>query len=401
MVNLKSLSVIAFACHPDQGSEEGVGWSWINAAKGYYNYDEIVVAPWYLKACQERDPSLNFVSIPFPLFINLDVFKFINRPFGKPLVHILIALWLLHVCAYLKRNNRRNVWMLTYVGARFGPYIIGKFPNLIWGPIGGLVTVPKELVGDLPFFQRTILQYRNINIRFIRKRIQRVYQRSHGKLFPIAAGEKTKKNLSFLKNIAIRSEIILSGPIHPAKRVYSCMEVRSKKVIFGARYFDSLKGSKFIIRLIETISERNEFHRFEFYCFGQMDAHTKNKLSALIGANNVLGSISREKMFGLYSESDIYLHFSYLDLTSTALAEASASGCVCIAFDAHEMRNVIEPDKNGFLIDPKKSLLERINQVSELLVLLGSDTMRLRKMSFSAELLGRRFGQFELSVGLD
>ena len=80
----------------------------------------------------------------------------------------------------------------------------------------------------------------------------------------------------------------------------------------------------------------------------------------------MFGNLPREKAIGILKISDIYLHSAYMGGgLSTSLLEAMCSGCTIIATPNEGADEVIENNKNGFLIDKSDSkiIAEKIKEI--------------------------------------
>ena len=80
----------------------------------------------------------------------------------------------------------------------------------------------------------------------------------------------------------------------------------------------------------------------------------------------MLGNLPREKTVGTLKISDIYLHSAYMGGgLSTSLLEALYCGCAVIATPDEGADEVIENNKNGFLIERSdaKLIAEKITEV--------------------------------------
>lgn len=158
---MDSLSVlaVAYACRPDQGSEAGVGWGWVNAIARNHRVT-VITADFNLPAieryCQEHSgsiaPNLRFVYVRNRAwhYRPQGVWLKIENSHAKPLMNLAYQDWLR--CAYqtaleeLSESHYDLVHLITFVGWRFP----GRFYQLdipfVWGPIGGLVNTPWRLL---------------------------------------------------------------------------------------------------------------------------------------------------------------------------------------------------------------------------------------------------------------
>jgi glycosyltransferase involved in cell wall biosynthesis len=152
---------IAYACNPTRGSEDAVGWGWINAIAQLH--DVTVITADYnqhdIEAVGER-PGNAKNNLQFRYVRNR---PWHYRPWGawatieaspaKPVMSLAYANWLDHAMRLAESETAAGgydlVHLITYVGWRF----CGKFYRLnlpfVWGPIGGLMNTPWRLMPAL------------------------------------------------------------------------------------------------------------------------------------------------------------------------------------------------------------------------------------------------------------
>lgn len=85
---------------------------------------------------------------------------------------------------------------------------------------------------------------------------------------------------------------------------------------------------------------------------GEIQAQRWIEELKVTAAVELLPSVSREEMAGLFREAAIAVSPSIHDGTPNTLLEAMACGCFPVVGDLESLREWIEPGINGFLIDP-------------------------------------------------
>jgi glycosyltransferase involved in cell wall biosynthesis len=149
---------IAYACNPTRGSEDAVGWGWINAIA--QQHDVTVITADYNK------PDIEAIGLVPGGAISRLEFRYVKnrpwhyRPWGvwanieaspaKPIMNLAYSDWLDHALRVAENEMATGsydlVHLITYVGWRF----CGKFYRLnlpfVWGPIGGLMNTPWRLM---------------------------------------------------------------------------------------------------------------------------------------------------------------------------------------------------------------------------------------------------------------
>jgi glycosyltransferase involved in cell wall biosynthesis len=152
---------IAYACNPTRGSEDAVGWGWINAIA--QQHDVTVITADYNR------PDIEATGVGLMGARSSLQFRYVKnrpwhyRPWGgwakieaspaKPIMNLAYSNWLddaLHLAAKETAPGSYDlIHLITYVGWRF----CGKFYQLdlpfVWGPIGGLMNTPWSLMPAL------------------------------------------------------------------------------------------------------------------------------------------------------------------------------------------------------------------------------------------------------------
>ena len=154
--------VCAYACHPTRGSEEAVGWNWVQAMASFcevtvitavFHRDAIEAylrttsAPWASHVTFIYPPSRPWHYRPTPSWC------WIEGSLLKPLMNHAYRSWLrsaARIAARLVAGQHYDLThQLTYVGFRFPGGLWRLAPPFVWGPIGGMEDTPWRLFGAL------------------------------------------------------------------------------------------------------------------------------------------------------------------------------------------------------------------------------------------------------------
>ncbi len=138
--------VSAYACEPGLGSEIGVGWHWVLEMSKYFDLwvltrksNQRSIEPWLAK-----HPEYNHIR-----FLYYDWPKW-ARFWKKGLrgVRTYYNLWQMCTNSIVKRtmieNNIKIFHHLTYGNVLWKVSSYGQKQFFIWGPVGGLETIPKS-----------------------------------------------------------------------------------------------------------------------------------------------------------------------------------------------------------------------------------------------------------------
>lgn len=146
MKGMMKVFVSAYACEPGLGSEIGVGWHWVLEMSKYFELwvltrqsNRSSIEPWI-----EKHPE--FAGIHF-LYYDLPGWaRFWKK--GLRGVRIYYNIWQRMTDSIVKRTMQDNdihiFHHLTYGNAVWQVSRYGQKQFFIWGPIGGLETIPEE-----------------------------------------------------------------------------------------------------------------------------------------------------------------------------------------------------------------------------------------------------------------
>lgn len=139
--------VSAYACEPGKGSEIGVGWHWVLEMRKYFeiwvltraNNQEPIEKYFYEHSYEEND--IHWVYYDCPDYIK----KFKHQMNG---VRTYYTIWQYMSNGLVKKvmqeNNIPIFHLLTYGNAIWHISSYGQKQFFIWGPTGGVDTIPRE-----------------------------------------------------------------------------------------------------------------------------------------------------------------------------------------------------------------------------------------------------------------
>lgn len=374
--------VVAYACHPGMGSEEGVGWAWVRHLAEQFDHLKVFVSPGYLDAClSHAPPNVQFLTVNCRLCLNANPASalFLNTFFLKPLIHVMYRRWLNAILRVI--DERETLIVVTYVGIRFAPSFSKRSGVTAFAPVGGALEVPSLLINDLSLINSLMLRYRNFSVQRNLRKCAKVMTGDNFIFVP--AGWATLKALKAVDLHVLRPvpEIIMRfGEKVP---VVSRLPNEPLVLLFCAKKFGELKGASFVVDFLVEYDRRYSYRKqilFEFVIIGTVGKSDRKKLKELSSIKlTLLGSVSRDAVMREMARADVLLHCSYLDLTATVLVEALRFAAVPIVFDTHEMRNTVD-QSNGLLINPNDRYVDRIARVIEFIDELQVDREKLMAM---------------------
>ena len=142
----KKIFISAYACEPGLGSEIGVGWHWVLEMSKYFDLwvltresNRLSIEPWIAK-----HPEFAYIH-----WLYFDLPKW-ARFWKKGLrgVRTYYNIWQMCTNGIVKRTMQENdislFHHLTYGNVLWKVSSYGQRQRFIWGPVGGLETIPAE-----------------------------------------------------------------------------------------------------------------------------------------------------------------------------------------------------------------------------------------------------------------
>ena len=360
--------IIAYACHPFLGSEEGVGYSYVLSISRFCKCDVIT-------SDQNRKflENLNLKNIKW-IFIKEDnlknklkfLWKFIANSPLRPLLAFSYSRWQKkaerHVNFELKKHHYDIVHRLTYVGYRFPFNLENKNVPLLFGPIGGTENLSfKHLLyldfGGIVYFSiRTILNTIQLNFSYA---IKKSYKKSNCNIISSHSGIYKDLIYYFNKKSDIMSEICISA------NKYNFVEPKklneNLKVVWIGN-FEPAKNLPPLLHAKASLEKKNIF--FDLIICGSGSRENKwKKISRKLKLKNIYwkGRIERDQVLKILSNSHVYITTSLKDLTSTSLIEAMWFGCAIISTPLNGFIDALKGTKNFFIsLEDKKAMTESI-----------------------------------------
>ena len=142
----EKIFVSAYGCEPNKGSEIGVGWHWIVEMSKYFEL-------WVMTRASNKQNIENYLmenpiksEIHFVYFDLPGKLRFWKK--GLRGVRLYYNLWQIFSDKLVKKtmieNNIGTYHLLTYGNAFWKASNYGTKQRFIWGPTGGMDTIPTE-----------------------------------------------------------------------------------------------------------------------------------------------------------------------------------------------------------------------------------------------------------------
>jgi glycosyltransferase involved in cell wall biosynthesis len=377
--------VHAYACNPRYGSEEGVGWGWVNAIAEHhdlhvltaaYHEDDIEAA---LDAQPELRERIRFHYVPQRPwhYRPTPLWKRIEESIVKPIMLMAYRSWQRAAYKYATQLAATThfdlVHVITYVGFRF-PGQFWKMPMpLVWGPIGGLENTPWRYfpalgkAGAIKFAGRNVI---NSMHRLLLPAPKKAFRKAEGGV--IAATSRIREEIRRFYGVdsIVRCEI---GAVEPPDSATVSRRVENEplRIVWSALHAN-FKALPLLLDALPALPERVQW-KLTVLGAGAMTESWQQHAKALgIDAGvEWTGRISREDAIARMSGSHVMVVTSLHDLTSSVLVEALCVGLPVICPDHYGFRDAVD-ETCGFKVDTAS--LEAISAgIAKALTLLHDD----------------------------
>jgi glycosyltransferase involved in cell wall biosynthesis len=331
----KRLKVLlsAYACEPNKGSEPEVGWQWAMQMAHYHDVTVLTRAN-NREAIEKGLESLRDKQ-PLPRFVYHDEGPFLlwlKNEFHT--IRFYYIFWQISAWKIISRLNKENRFDLlhhvTFAGFRYRTAIWNHGVPTVWGPVGGIQSIPWRL---LPWKYPSALMlevFRHFNnfvqsapFHFLPKRAQMttmtlVSTREMEATFLRLGLETTLMPTIGLntRELSVPSRQLTKGPL---------------KVLFVGSVI-TLKG---IDLAIHAMAEAGIDAVFTIIGSGKFEAMARRLVKQLGVESKVefRGRLSLRETLGSYADYDLFLFPSLHDTGGYALIEAMFSGLPAICLD--------------------------------------------------------------------
>jgi len=350
----------AFACEPNRGSEEGVGWNWaINLAK---NHEVFVITREQEKSFIEKYLSEYAMEhIHFYYFEDQGLMHFIDKkiPYGfriyykwwqkkiVPIVQAITDCVDIDIIQQLTYNEYRTPGRLYTLGVPF-----------VWGPIGGGHEYNAAL-------RRAHYRFLDVILEVVRKWMNHRYLKDKDVVASIeqsaailVADPATYNLLPKTRQYERLLETAYYADRNPIKS-YVQKANYSTIYLMYAGVMPPRKGLKIII---EALGE-SDFRDFELVLIG--DGKDRKRLEQDVKRYKIadqvkfLGKLSYDEVNSYYDWADLFLFPSLRDTSGNVILEAMSHGTPVIALNHNGAADIITED-TGELIT-----IHNYNQVKQ------------------------------------
>lgn len=328
----RRILVSAYACEPDQGSEPGVGWHWVQ---------QIAKAneTWVITRKNNRQPiesairsepngNLHFEYVDLPRFLTF--WKRKQRG-----VRMYYYLWQFAALARGYSLHRRIRFDLghhvTFVNASLWTFLALLPAPFIWGPIGNNPRVPKQLLPGIGSQLRDLVR---VTVQALVRSLDPLYWLSAiraSRILVINEGLREMFPLSWLgKN---KMEVQPAIGIDEVRAESIRTNSRQIDILFAGRLI-TMKGAHLAVEAFGALASQYENARLTLVGEGPEEANLRNCIRIRDWHERVrfVGWQPREKVLSFMQHSDIFL-FPSMEGAGMVVLEAMATGLPVVCLD--------------------------------------------------------------------
>ncbi len=355
--------VHAYACNPNYGSEEGVGWGWVTAISELHDL-HVLTAAFHardIESALDAQPRLRerirFHYVPERMWHYRPTpgWKRIEASIVKPIMHMAYRSWQRAAYKYAKNLSQTTpfdlVHVITYVGFRF-PGKFWKLPiPLVWGPIGGLENTPWRyfpvftVAGKIKFTGRNII---NTLHKLLLRGPKKAFRKAEGGV--IAATSSISDEIARWYGVSstVRCEIGAVGQPDTAA-VSARSDDEPLRIVWSGLHEDR----KALPVLFEALAQLPDPVNWSLTVLGSGPLTSRwQDQSVQLGISEHVtwtGRVSRDIAIARMSESHVMVVTSVYDLTSSVIVEALCVGLPVICPDHYGFSDAIN-ESCGFKV---------------------------------------------------
>ena len=365
----------AYACSPDRGSEESVGWdtSVQLAGRGH----EVVVLT---RSCEKhlsenKAKTLNLASPP--LFVDCNISSWWTALFsrmGKIGVDLAYFIWLIKARGMVRKLHRLHQFTSTQhvTYARYwmpSPLSILDIP-FIWGPVGGGESIPKSFISHFSFSGRMFETLRN-GMRLLGESLSPTRSNATRSLVALANTRETATRMKRLGASSIR--IMNSAALSTKDQLTLAVDVPkpTRLTFISVGRLLEWKGFQYGIQAFAKAGLTEA--RYIIVGSGPYRS-SLIKLSQKLGLEDrveFLEAIPRADLFTLMSSSHALIHPSMHESGGYVCLEMMAAGNPVICLDAGGPALFV--DRTCGLVATTDSVAQSTDEMAAFMVRLSRD----------------------------
>lgn len=388
---------VAYACNPRQGSEEGVGWGWVNAIAANHRVDVVTAAfhrpdiEYGLAEGAEKlaDVRFHYVAEKPWHYRPSHPWKYIENGVLKPIMNLAYAAWQRDAYRLASQLDTQIgfdlVHLITYVGFRFPGRFWKLDLPLVWGPIGGLENTPVRFLPLMGAYGCTYYACRNLVNALQRRWLpgpRRAMAKAARTQSIIAATEGIRREID--RWYGHPSEVICEiGPPSTIAETHTLRQPDERlRLVWNGQH---LPG-KALPLLLKALAGIDGVVDYELTVLGAGPCSRKwQRLAGELGIGGKCrwpGWMRRDEAIRVMGQAHVSVITSLKDLTSTVLLESLAAGLPVVCPDHCGFSNVVTSDC-GIKV-PVRSPQQLVGDLATAIERLACDEAERRRLAAGA-----------------
>ena len=392
----------AYACNPFHGSEEGVGWGWVNAIAQHHEV-WVLTAAYHRRDVEEalrRQPEkrgrLHFAYVeekpwhyrPTPAWIRVE------NSIIKPIMNWAYRSWLISAFVLGKQLHREIDFdlahQITYVGFRFPGHLWKLDVPFVWGPIGGLENTPWRLLptmgprGAMYYGARNVVN--SMHRRFLRQPRKAFAAAGPGVIAAISSIQREIRRW-----YGVNSQVICEVGLPPKTADTYPLRANGEplRLAWSGRHLPG-KALHLLLRALSRLPESVDW-RLDIYGDGPLRMGWQQLASRLGIELRCIwhGQVPRTEALEGLKSAHLFVTTSLKDLTSTVILEALANGVPVVCPDHCGFADVVN-EYCGIKI-PIGNVREFETGLSRAIVAIARDETMRRRLAEGALLRARDY----------
>lgn len=375
--------VSAYACEPGLGSEIGVGWHWVLEMSREFELwvltresNRGTIEPWIAE--HPEYAGIHFIYFDLPKWA-----RFWKK--GLRGVRTYYNIWQTLTNRIVKRTMRENgitvFHHLTYGNAMWPVSSYGARQTFIWGPIGGLETIPEDYSRHYGKKADLIERIRRIAVK--QTATSRAFKQRCRRADLIIC--KTELTQSLLPGDAVDKSVVLTDVAADIKERTLASTAHCGVNFIAVGRLDAWRGFDIaILALAKAVKKNSNLH---LTILGKgIDRERLEAIALEAGVADKVtftGQVSPDKYEQHMSESDIVLNPSLKEGAVTVSFDAMALGKPLIALDTTGYTRNFSPSHS--IIIPRASREATINAFAEAMLKLADDSALRQAMGEAAK----------------
>lgn len=373
------------ACHPDIGSEYGIGWQWVCQAAKHHRVTVITSdarnTDLAIRKHLEHDKALaesaEFVFVPWFAGPTSKLGHWLWRMF--PIIYYRnYQLWMRRAAGVARgiigRERVDLIHQVTYATFREPGYMWNLDRPFVWGPVGGNQDVPWAFLPSLGWVEGSKHAARNalnwIHWRF-RRRVGKCMRRAAA-----ISAVASDTQLLIERSYGLKSVVI---PATACTRRFGDEPEKERgpvRFVFSGLHI-ARKGLPFALHALAGMRELN--WNLDVLGEGPLTAEWQALTQRLGLADRVrfCGRLSRDEAIRVMSDADVLVHPSLQEGWPTVVIEALSLGMPVVTTNHHGMADMITSECG---------ILVRVDSPGHLIEDLGT---ALRSLAANPDLVGK------------